>query len=273
MELDHLSNLQKQDLRILKEFIKICKKNKLRYFMVAGSMLGAIRHQGFIPWDDDIDVAMPRKDYDAFLDIAQKELIEPYYLETPRERNHIQIVSTIISKEGGFTLNNASKIKETGAWIDIMVIDGVPNPGIKRTIHWYHYMALRAFFQISHFDEIVDQNRERPLIEKMIIKFAKVTKLQKILDPCRINARIEKLMRKYDYDSCEYVATYCGIYRKKEIVEKKWYGIGKEFNFEDIKVKGLDDADKYLTQLYGEYMIIPKDATSRHNVIEKNQNK
>ena len=61
-----LSSLQRQDLEILKEFQQICNNNGLRYFVVAGSMLGAVRHHGFIPWDDDIDVAMPRTDYDRF---------------------------------------------------------------------------------------------------------------------------------------------------------------------------------------------------------------
>lgn len=249
-----LSSLQEQELEILKEFQRICNANNLQYFVVAGTMLGAMRHHGFIPWDDDIDVAMPRRDYDKFLEIAPKMLASDYYLETPREREHVTIVSTITSKKGGFTLNNAQKTLHTGAWIDIMMIDGVPDPGIKRMIHWYRYMALRALYQISHFDEVVDQNRKRPAYEKAIIKFAQITKLQKLLDSSKINARIEKLMRSVAYEESNYVATYCGIYRKNEIVPKEWYGKGIKFSFEDTEVFGLSKADKYLTQLYGDYM-------------------
>ncbi len=269
-EKHELSSLQKQDLEILKEFQKICEKHNLRYFVVAGSMLGAIRHQGFIPWDDDIDVAMPRNDYDKFLEIAPSELPEQYYLETPREKKHVTIVSTITSKIGGYTLNNAQKVMHTGAWIDIMMIDGVPDPGISRTIHWYRYMALRALYQISHFEEVVDQNRKRPIYETAIIKFAKVTKLQKLLNSEKINARIEKLMRSVPFDGSNYVATYCGIYRKNEIVPKEWYGEGVKYRFEDTEVYGLSDADKYLTQLYGDYMTPPKDiSVSKHNIKEE----
>ena len=249
-----LSSLQEQELEILKEFQRICDANKLQYFVVAGTMLGAVRHHGFIPWDDDIDVAMPRREYDRFLEIAPRQLHSDYVLKSPRDKDHVTIVSTITSKKGGFTLNNAQKELHTGAWIDIMMIDGVPAPGIKRTIHWYKYMALRAFYQISHFDEVVDQNRARPVFEKVIIKFAKVTKLQRLLDSSKINARIEKLMRSVPYEKNKYVATYCGIYRKKEIVPREWYGVGTKYQFEDTEVFGLSEADKYLSQLYGDYM-------------------
>ena len=267
-----LSSLQEQDLIILKEFQRICEAEGLRYFVVAGSMLGAVRHQGFIPWDDDIDVAMPRQDYDKFLRVAPKLLPKGYRLETPRQRDHVTIVSTIISEKGGFTLNNAAKTLHTGAWIDIMMIDGVPDPGIRRTSHYYRYMALRALYQISHFDEVVDQNRERPMLEKAIIRFAAATRIQRFVDSKKVNRRIERLMRSVPYDSSNYVATYCGIYRKNEIVPKSWYGKGTKYAFEDTEVYGLDDADKYLTQLYGDYMTPPADtAVSKHNVKEEDE--
>ena len=264
-----LSSLQKQDLEILKWFHKTCTDNSLRYYLVAGSMLGAVRHKGFIPWDDDIDVAMPRRDYEKFLEIAPGLMPEKYYLETPREEKHIMIVANIISKQGGFVLNNAEKAVHTGAWIDIMVIDGVPKPGLKRTWHWYRYLALRSLFQISHFDEIVDQNRKRPAHEKLIIKIAKITHMQKRLNPVKINAKLERHLRKVDFDGSEYAATYCGIYRKKEIVPREWYGNITKYAFEDFEAYGLSDADKYLTQLYGDYLTPPKDTSvSKHNVTE-----
>lgn len=264
-----LSSLQKQELEILKEFKRICQEEKLRYFVVAGSMLGAVRHHGFIPWDDDIDVAMPRSDYDKFLEVTPKRLKPEYILESPREKKHITIVSTITSKNGGYTLNNAQKVQNTGAWIDIMMIDGVPDPGIKRTIHWYKYMVLRALYQISHFDEVVDQNRERPFFEKIIIQTAKTTHLQRFLNSVKINQKIENLMRSVPYETSNYVATYCGIYRKKEIVPKSWYGEGKNYSFEDTEVIGLSAADKYLGQLYGDYMTPPENISEgKHNIKE-----
>lgn len=264
----HLSSLQEQDLEILKVFLIICEEFNLSYFLVAGTMLGAVRHHGFIPWDDDIDVAMPRSDYDRFLEIAPLVLPERYRLETPRQRSHNTIVSTIVSSEGGYTLNNAEKEVNTGAWIDIMMIDGVPNPGIKRFIHWNHYLVLRALYQISHFDEVVNQERERPVYEKAIICVAKLFGLQRFVDSEIVNQRIEKLMRSVPYEESNYVATYCGIYREKEIVPKEWYGVGADYEFEDLIIRGLVKPDSYLTQLYGDYMKLPKDRSSKHGVVE-----
>ena len=173
-------------LEVLSDLDTVCKKLGITYWADAGTMLGAVRHGGIIPWDDDIDVAMPRDDYDRFLEIAPLQLSQQYIIESPRDRDHVIVSATIKSKKGGCTLHNAQKVVHTGAWIDIMMIDGVPDPGLKRAIHWYHYLALRALYQISHFDEAVDQNRERPGYEKLIIRFAKVTKT-------RFNSRIHFL--------------------------------------------------------------------------------
>ena len=78
---DILDKLHKVELEILDDFVKICNKNNLTYFLTGGTMLGAVRHNGFIPWDDDIDIGMPRKDYDEFIKIAPKELGNKYYLD------------------------------------------------------------------------------------------------------------------------------------------------------------------------------------------------
>ena len=75
-----LKHLHDLELMILKDFIKICEENNLNYYMYAGSLLGTIRHKGFIPWDDDLDIAMPRKDYNKFRKIAKNELDKKYYL-------------------------------------------------------------------------------------------------------------------------------------------------------------------------------------------------
>ena len=86
MSKHELSKLQEAELDIFKEFIRICQENHLRYFICGGSFLGAIRHKGFIPWDDDIDVAMPRPDFEIFLQIAPRLLPEDLYLSTYKLR-------------------------------------------------------------------------------------------------------------------------------------------------------------------------------------------
>ena len=79
-EPDVLKHLQQVEMGIVKDFIRICEENKLTYFAYAGTGIGALRHKGYIPWDDDIDISMPRKDYDEFLRIVQEEMGDKYYV-------------------------------------------------------------------------------------------------------------------------------------------------------------------------------------------------
>ena len=81
MKKETLIKLHKSELKILDEIDRICKKNNIKYFFMGGSLLGAVRHQGFIPWDDDIDLAMPRKDYDLFVSIAPSQLSKDFLLD------------------------------------------------------------------------------------------------------------------------------------------------------------------------------------------------
>ena len=99
MENHKLCKLQEAEFDILKTFIRICEENNLRYFLCYGSMIGAVRHQGFIPWDDDVDVAMPRPDYERFSHIADEVLPGHLYFSTYKlGKEHITLSSMIINK-------------------------------------------------------------------------------------------------------------------------------------------------------------------------------
>ena len=153
MEEHKLSRLQEEELKIFKEFVSICENNDLSYMIYGGTFLGAVRHRGFIPWDDDIDVAMPRLDFEKFMRIAPAFLPKELYLSTYKnDSDHITLVAQIFNKNKAFTLNNAGKIMKTGAWIDILVIDGAPAPGIKRKIFGIKYMYYRMMNQFAYFD-------------------------------------------------------------------------------------------------------------------------
>lgn len=123
---DKMKKIWRTELAILDEVDRICKKYNLTYYFVHGSLLGAVRHNGFIPWDDDLDIAMKRKDYDKFLELAAKELEEKYVLQTPgsepkmywggfsriRDKNTTAIEQRDVCREG-----------VQGIWIDILPLD------------------------------------------------------------------------------------------------------------------------------------------------------
>ncbi len=263
-----LSPLQTAELEIFKEFLSICQEYDLRYYIWGGSFLGAVRHKGFIPWDDDIDVAMPRADFEKFLNIASEKLSEKLYLSTYRLRkDHVTLAAQIFNRDKRFVLNNATKKMQTGAWIDILVIDGAPDPGIKRKLFGIKYMYYRMMNQFAYFDEIVNLNKKRPLYEMAAIRFAQITKIEKLLNPVKIGDKFHKLLRSNDFEKKAYVGTFMGAAKMHEIIPKTYLEPGAEYTFEDLKVNGPSDYDKYLKHFYGDYMTPPpENERNRHNV-------
>lgn len=263
------NKLQRAELEIFKEFIKICEEENLSYFICGGSFLGAVRNHGFIPWDDDIDVAMPRPDFEKFLLIAPNKLSEELYLSTYKRSDHITLVAQIFNKDKLFTLNNSSKIVQTGAWIDILVIDGAPEPGLKRKIFGVKYMYYRMMSQFSHFDEIVNLNKKRPWYEKLAIRFAQITRIERYLNPIKIGDSFHRFLKSRPYETSEYVATFMGAAKMKEILPKEVYGIGTCYEYEGMQVKGPDMYHEYLSHFYDDYMTPPPvNERNRHNVKE-----
>ena len=124
-----LRQLQMLELDLLKELLRVCDKHHLRIFADSGTLLGAVRHQGFIPWDDDIDMAMPRPDYDRLAEIASTEFKHPYFFQNTytdplHVRGHAQLrnseTTAILETEYNLDINQ-------GIFIDIFPLDGVPD--------------------------------------------------------------------------------------------------------------------------------------------------
>ena len=216
-----ISEIQDHLYIMLKEFDSFCKENDIKYSLSGGSLLGAIRHKGFIPWDDDIDVAMPRPDFEKFIEIAPSFLPDSTFLSTyKRGKEHATLVAQLFGKEKKFLLNNAAKKVPTAAWVDILAIDGAPGKGIKRKLFGIRYLYYRMLNQFAHFEEIVNLNKQRPWYENVAIKFAQVTQIERSLDPVKIGDRFHRLLKSNRYEDCDEVATFMGAAKMKEIVPK-----------------------------------------------------
>ena len=247
----NLSILQKEELEIFKAIKEICETNEIQYYIWGGSMLGAVRHHGFIPWDDDIDISMPRPDFERFLKIAPEKLPNDFYLSTYKNKDHITLVAQVFNRNKNFTLNLAEKKINTGAWVDILVIDGAPEPGIGRKIFGMKYMYYRMMNQFAHFSEIVNLTKKRPWYENVAIKFAQVTNIEKHLDSVKLGDNFHNFLKKLSYDECEYIAPFMGAAKMDEIIPKEWIGKGSVYEFEGLKVPGPEKYDVYLKKYYG----------------------
>ena len=250
--------LHQVDLDIVKEVVAICKKHNLKYYMLGGTMLGAIRHKGFIPWDDDIDLGMPRKDYDKFLKIAP-ELLSAHlklvnYHTDPEYHYYITRILDTDTKVIEERIGNDNKY--TNASIDIFPIDGTPNNGILRKIYFFRVLFHRAMMSLCYKDSI-DRKRPRGKAERILLWVMEKMPVEKLTTPYKQKEKIDKLLRKQNVKKSKYIGNIMGAYRTREIVPKSFYGKGRMYKFEDIELCGLEKYDEYLTYTYGNYMELP----------------
>ena len=254
----NIDKLHKVDLEIVKQVKDICDQYGLKYYMIGGTMLGAIRHKGFIPWDDDVDLGLPRKDYEKFLDIAPKFLSNNLeivnYKTNPEYQYYITRIRDKETKVIETRINN--KNKYTHASIDIFPLDGSPNNIILRKIYYFRVMFWRAMMSMCYKDSI-DPDRKRGKHERLLIKILKCIPIEKIFKPNFIKNRIDNLMRKNDFYKSKIVGCLMGAYRTKEMAPQKFYDEGEIYQFDNLKLRGPKEYDKFLTLIYGDYMKLP----------------
>ena len=252
-----MNELQSCQLNILKEFIRVCKENNLRYYLVGGTCLGAVRHKGFIPWDDDIDVAMPREDYDKFITL-QKEFKDPYFIQTYKtDKNYIYNYAKVRDSSTTYVENFfACTQMNHGVWIDVFPLDGMSyevKPAItfakqvKSTWHQAFLMYLPSLKRKLRFKTLW---KDIPLnIVAYLFFFLNVGHYR--------NKLVDKKVTKIKYNDAVLVGNFFGTNAKKEAMPKEIFEEGSIGTFEGVEVVLPKDADKYLTLLFNNYMKLP----------------
>ena len=153
-----MTDIQVEILKIFREFKRICDKFNLRYFAIGGTCIGAIRHNGFIPWDDDLDVAMPWDDYTKFRNIAPTELNAPFELYDYKDYKQCELRFLKLHNEKTAFIEEAHKRnydRFTGVFMDIMPIVGFPDnealqSRLVRKCAWYHKLDVACRFDIKN---------------------------------------------------------------------------------------------------------------------------
>lgn len=260
IRLKQIRELQLIQISLIKVFKEICETQNLRYCMLGGTMLGAVRHKGYIPWDDDADFGMPRPDYEIFLKLAKDYLPEDIqmltFMDTPGySYSFIRLADK--KKKIKWAGRQTESIENLA--IDIHPLDGLPNKPLRRKLHLARLMLLRMFCTFCTFDKtILLQKSGRTAIKQVAISICAKLRINKWFgDPKKWFYKLSDTLKKYSYDTADYVINCMGAYKLKEMFEKYVYDKRKEFEFEDMKLQGLQNFDIYLKQLYGDYMTPP----------------
>lgn len=256
-----LRKLQLTELNILKKAIEVFDEMKIPYVALGGTLLGAVRHGGFIPWDDDIDVGIPRERYDEFIENAKSIFsgedgitLKNFKTDSDYKYYFSRITDKSVKVKDGSALIE----KEQDAWIDIFPIDGMPKGKIKLAIHKFRLLFARMAFQYSQFDTLVSVNLpDRPWYEKLLIKIGKVLPVEKIFSVDKSLLRLDKLLHKYPYEKSFYAVNFMGAGKFKEMHEKSLYATRAKYKFEDTEIYGVKDYDEWLKKMYGDYMVLP----------------
>lgn len=272
-----LRELQFIELDIFKKVQEVCDKHHLTYYALGGTLLGAVRHKGIIPWDDDIDIGLPRPDYERFIKIASQELNMPYEVVCIQNNNseYYYYYARVVNRDIRLMRHLTEKDTVINAWIDVFPLDGVPEKE-EEFDRWYKkaYRLKRKleFSQFMYFYNVVspegiisNRNRTIKTIGKKIIQS---TRIYKLIDTQKTWNQLDKTLKAYRYEASSRLFNFCGFWGIKELFPKEYYGEGVMYQFEDTTIRGPVNYDAVLTQMYGDYMTPPKDSDKEHHFIE-----
>ena len=263
----NMNEVQIYMLDMLKQLIPLFNENNIQYYIIGGTLLGAIRHKGYIPWDDDIDLAIPRNDYDRFLQIAKDILPDSLTLRTYDDDSyHHYYFARVVDTRYRILRQGSLKEREEELWIDLFPLDGLPRNKVLRGIHKARLLRFKLLYHFASFDKVNLMRPNRPLYQRAIIKAYMIWPLKTKKGYKPILDKIDKLLKKTPLEKSDYYTEFMGSSIPfRETCTKEQYGDGKLYDFEDVQLVGPTDAEFYLSHVYGDYMTLPpKDKRNYH---------
>ncbi|MGN0949383.1 MAG: phosphorylcholine transferase LicD [Mitsuokella sp.] len=244
-------DIKEYELKILLSLQEFCKKNNLRFYLSGGTLLGAIRHHGFIPWDDDIDVCMPRPDYEKMIDIYSNDH-QQYCLRAMRLGNFTAPFAKLVDTNTQISAQYTTDEINSQLWIDIFPVDGLPESisdveKIYKKCDFYRRIYLIADAKLGEGKTTFHK------YGKYILK-----PLSNLYGKSRCVKKIEDIARQYPYQNYQYVgAITWGLYGVGERMLKSEFEKQVMVEFEGHQFPTFSCWDSYLRGLYHDYMQLP----------------
>jgi lipopolysaccharide cholinephosphotransferase len=242
-------DVQVRLIAMISTFHDVCVQNGLVYYIIGGTMLGAVRHKGFIPWDDDIDIGMPRKDYDILIEKAKDLFDRDYLIKSYASDPSFEYQFAKLFDSNTTLIEYLSYKKEGvvgGIYVDIFPIDGLGNTRSE---------AASRFNKCVIISKLIRYKIMNCVSPKYLGRILQV--LLRPIDLISLRRMFDWYLNKHEYCKCDYVANILGAWGLKEIMPRSHFGNPTEYLFEGLKLLGPEKADEYLSSLYGDYMTLP----------------
>ena len=250
MSLDDMRLIQ---LEILSHIKNVCEVNNIKFYLGGGTLLGAIRHKGYIPWDDDIDIFMFREDYLNLLNLLRKSKDNEFkVLSSSDNSDYYYPFAKVVKTSTYMVEENTPEIKGYGVYVDVFPIDGLPNNRLGRRIDFTPILIMLKMHNLS----TTNKSSGKSSILKKFTKYC----LWTIFRPIgyqRFLKKIDKRLLKYSEKGSKFVACCVGSYGLREVVPKSIFDETILVRFEDDEYYAPKGFDKYLSNLYGDYMTLP----------------
>ena len=251
--------IREKETEILSEVDRICKKHNIDYYLVGGSLLGAVRNQGFIPWDDDVDICMLRDDFEKFRKICPEELNDAYAYQSYRDEKSTHYIYDKIRLKGTyFSSEHSNKYNdmENGIFLDVFVFDKTANSKFLQKLHVFLIVMLRRLIHVRWTKEPVAG--KYAFISKLILPLVCVFPFY------FYHGLFEKILRIFEKNKkSRFILDGTGLYIKKGAFPIEWATGSKLVRFEKRDFPGVNDTDGYLTRWYGKNYITPPEVSKR----------
>lgn len=265
-----IRDIQLAEIKLIQLFVEICEKEHLTYYILHGTLLGAIRHKGYIPWDDDADFGMPRPDFERFSSVIDKYLnSKTDFLKFGKTANYFRYFYRLVDKNKIMKRTGMNREYAENAWIDILPLDGMPSNRVQRLAVQMKLMVLRKLFFLACINNLIFKKETSTKSSLIVYYICRHIPIYKLFSPFKRWKALDRALKKYDYSKSEYILNMVGSYKFKEMFKKDIFGDGALYDFEGMKLVGPQNYDFYLSQIYGDYMIIPPlSKRNKHNVEE-----
>lgn len=265
---EELRKLQKLQLHILLEVDRICKKHNIPYFLVGGTLIGAVRHQGFIPWDDDIDIGMLRENYEKFIQVCSTDLSSDFFLQTKESDAYCALPWAKLQLKGTKRLDasTASTKAQCGIDIDIFPYDNMPRNQMLQWVHSNICWMLRGLYVFKCGYVVL--NRENSVKKKIGSGICKI--LSTPLPKSFVSRMMDMHFQKYNRKNTGYVMNLSSAYSyQRECVREEIIAEVMDLEFEGIMFPVPVKYHEYLTQVFGDYMELPPESERiAHAIVE-----